>query len=107
MSDDPTRMRNQPALTTATGSSWLVVGALFAAITIATLVALSALPPLGLATATIAVIAVLYGAMIVVRFVVAARRRRLILMAACFIALAGVGLASVIAIAAVNWAPLS
>ncbi|WP_341951928.1 hypothetical protein [Salinibacterium sp. TMP30] len=97
-------MRNQPALTTTSGNSWLIVGALFAAITIATLVALALLPPAGLAFISIVVIVTLYLAMLIVRFVVHGRKRRLRLIAACFLTIALVGLSSVIAIAAVNWA---
>jgi ABC-type siderophore export system fused ATPase/permease subunit len=106
MSDDPTKMRNQPALTTTSGNSWLIVGALFAAITIATLVVLAMLPPSGLAFTAIVVIVTLYISMIVVRLVVHHRKRRLRIIAACFLAIALVGLSSVITIAAVNWAPL-
>jgi hypothetical protein len=106
MSDDPTRVRNQPSLTTASGSSWLIVGALFAGISIAMLAALATLPPPGLAFAAIAAIAALYAAMLISRFAVHARPRRLKLIAACFLSIAVIGLGSVIAIAAVNWAPL-
>jgi len=106
MSDDPTRVRNQPSLTTASGSSWLIVGALFASISIAMLAALAMLPPPGLALAAITTIVALYAAMLVVRFVVHARKRRLKLIAACFLSIAVIGLGSVIAIASVNWAPL-
>jgi uncharacterized protein YacL len=106
MNDDPTKMRNQPALTTTSGNSWLIVGALFAAITIATLAALALLPPAGLAFTAIVVIVTLYLAMLIVKFVVHDRKRRLRILAACFLSIALVGLSSVIAIAAVNWAPL-
>jgi len=106
MSDDPNRLRNQPALTTASGTSWLVVGGLFSAIAIAVLAALSTLPPSGLAVAAIAVITGLYLTMFVVRFVVNARKRRLGLIAACFLTIAFIALSSVIAIAAVNWSAL-
>lgn len=106
MSDDPSRMRNQPALTTNSGTSWLIVGALFAAITIAMLSALATLPPSGLAFATIAVISALYAGMLIARLLVRTRKLRLRLIAACFLAIALVGLVSVIVIAAVNWAPL-
>ncbi|GAA1218965.1 hypothetical protein GCM10009655_18020 [Rhodoglobus aureus] len=70
------------------------------------LAVLATLPPPGLALAAIAAIIALYAAMLIVRFVVHARRRRLKLIAACFLTIAVVGLGSVIAIATVNWAPL-
>jgi glucan phosphoethanolaminetransferase (alkaline phosphatase superfamily) len=99
-------MRNQPALTTASGSSWLIVGAFFAGISIAMLAVLATLPPPGLAVAAIVAIATLYAAMLVARFVVPVRKRRLKIIATFFLLIAVIGLASVIAIASVNWAPL-
>jgi hypothetical protein len=106
MSDDPNRLRNQPALTTASGTSWLIVGGLFSAISVAVLAVLSTLPPSGLAVAAIAVIVGLYLTMFAVRFFVDARKRRLGLIAVCFLTIAFISLSSVIAIAAVNWAAL-
>ncbi|MGV8876076.1 MAG: hypothetical protein ACOH1K_01045 [Rhodoglobus sp.] len=106
MSDDPTRLRNQPALTTASGNSWLVIGAAFSLISIGTLTALATFPPAGLAVAAIATIVVLYVAMVIVRFAVARHRRRLGIIAALFLSSAAVGLGAVIAIASAIWAPL-
>ncbi|WP_010202450.1 hypothetical protein [Salinibacterium sp. PAMC 21357] len=106
MSDDPTRLRNQPSLTTASGNSWLIIGALFAAISIGMLAALATLPPSGLALVAIAVIIALYLVMLILRFTVHARRRRLRLIAVCLLSIAAVGLGSVVAIAAINWAAL-
>ena len=104
MSDDPIRVRNQPALTTASGTTWLIIGALFSGVSIVMLVALAPLPPQGLAVLAIAVIVALYVTMVAVRFLVQARKRRLRLIAASFLAIAFVALGSVVAIAAVTWA---
>ncbi|MGV8851346.1 MAG: hypothetical protein ACOH1M_02115 [Rhodoglobus sp.] len=104
MSDDSTRLRNQPSLTTASGNSWLIIGALFAGISLAVLGLLVSLPPPGLAIATISVILGLYLFMVIVRFSVHPRKRRLRLLAACLLLIAAAGLGTVIAIAAVNWA---
>lgn len=106
MSDDPTRLRNQPALTTASGNSWLISGALFVIISVAMLIALSKLPPPGLAWIAIILIVTLYAMMLVVRFLVQKRRTRLRFFAACLLAIALISLSSVITIATVNWAPL-
>jgi hypothetical protein len=106
MSDDPTRVRNQPALTSASGNSWLIIGGLFSIISTAMLLVLSTLPPPGLSFVAVAITIALYVAMVVVRFSVHSRTRRLRIIAVCLAAIAFVGLSTVIGIAAVNWAPL-
>lgn len=106
MNDDPTLVRNQPALTTASGSSWLIVGALFTAISAATLFMLGQLPPSGLAAWAIVTIVILYVAMVIIRFTVHALKTRLRLIAICFLAIALISLGSVTAIAAVNWSAI-
>ena len=106
MSDDPTLVRNQPALTSASGNSWLIIGGLFSLISMAMLLVLSTLPPPGLSFVAIAITLTLYLAMVVVRFSVHTRTRRLRIIAVCFAVIAFVGLGSVITIAAVNWALL-
>jgi hypothetical protein len=83
---DPTRMRNQPALTTSSGRSWLVVGGLATVLITGTMIALWL--RLGLTAALVGAIVtvVLFAAMIVVRFFVDHRRRRLGLLAVIFLA---------------------
>jgi glucan phosphoethanolaminetransferase (alkaline phosphatase superfamily) len=106
MSYDPTRLSNQPALTTASGTSWLIIGGLFSGISIAVLAVLATVAARGLAWGSIAAIIGLYAAMFIVRFTVGSHRRRLRIIAACFLMIAFVGLGSVVTIAAVNWAAL-
>ncbi|MDM4762658.1 hypothetical protein QT381_06525 [Galbitalea sp. SE-J8] len=98
---DPTFLRNQPALTTSSGRSWLIVGALFAVIAAGVLFALAGAPPAGVGLGGgIAVIA-LYAAMVVIRLAVPARRRRLRLglLAGALLAMAAIGLVCVLVIA--------
>ena len=95
MSDDPTRMRDQPALTTSSGAIWLVVGGLLAAISLGVLVPMTFLPAgSGIAVAGAIAVVVLYAAMVVVRLVVSGRRR-LQLLAAAMIVMAVVALIAV------------
>jgi hypothetical protein len=47
---DPTRVRDQPALTQSSGLIWLVVGSIFTAIALGVLIALVQLPPPGVAS---------------------------------------------------------
>jgi hypothetical protein len=86
---DPTRQRNQPALTTSSGLIWLVVGGLMAAISFGVLALLGAWP-------TAIVIAALYLGMIVVRLLVGPGRVRLGLLAAGMLAIAVIALGVVI-----------
>jgi hypothetical protein len=86
---DPTRQRNQPALTTSSGLIWLVVGGLMAAISFGVLALLGAWP-------AAIVIAALYLGMIVVRLLVGPGRVRLGLLAAGMLAIAVVALGAVI-----------
>ena len=97
---DPTRMRNQPSLTTSTGRSWLILGGLLGAISAGLLIALLPREPAGVAAAGLTAVLVLYGSMIVVRVTTAPGRLRLGLLATLMIAIAVVALASVLIIAA-------
>lgn len=95
MTHDPTQIREQPALTTSTGTIWLIVGGLFAAISLGVLVPMTFLPAgAGIAIAAALAVAVLYGAMVVARLVTAGRRR-LQLMAVTMILMAAVALVAV------------
>lgn len=95
---DETRVANQPALTTSTGRSWLVVGGLFTAIALALLIAMTPLPPPGVALVASIVIGVLYLAMLVVRFLVGPGRRRLMLLSAGMLGIAAVSLVAALII---------
>jgi hypothetical protein len=59
---DPTWIRNQPALTTSSGTIWLVVGGIMAVIAFALLVAMGSLHPLGYWAA--AIVGLLYAGML-------------------------------------------
>lgn len=96
--DDPTRMANQPSLTTSRGTIWLVVGGLMAAISVVLLLALLAIDDRGIALWAVVVIVLLYLAMVEVRLLVRPLRLRLGLMAGCFGAIALVALVAVLII---------
>jgi len=100
---DPTKIRNQPALTTSTGAIWLIVGGIFALISIGVLVPLVTRQPAGLAMGGIVAIVVLYLAMAVIRLRVQRLRLRLGLLATCMLVMAAVALASVLIISTIEW----
>jgi hypothetical protein len=100
MDDDPTKMGNQPALTTSSGTVWLVTGAITAVISIVLLFSLQQVNSSGIAIAGIVVIALLYVAMVEVRLLVRGLRLRLILLAIGFGLLTAVALGAVLVIAA-------
>jgi hypothetical protein len=99
MSDDPTRITNQPALTTSTGRIWLIVGGLFTAISLGVLIPLTTLPPPGVALAAAIVVAGLYLGMIVVRLTVSPGRLRLGMLAIGMLGIAVVALGAVLVVA--------
>ena len=99
MTDDPTRIRNQPALTTSSGRIWLIVGGLFTAISFAVLLPMTALEPRGVALTAVIADVVLYAGMLVARFAITPGRRRLGLMAVAMLAIAVVSLAAVYVVA--------
>jgi putative flippase GtrA len=96
---DPTRLRDQPALTQSSGLIWLVVGGIFTAIALGVLIALVQLPPPGVALVAAIVVAALYIGMLVARFAVAPGRRRLGLLAGGMLAIAAVALAATLIVA--------
>lgn len=100
---DPTRLRNQPALVSSTGSIWLILGGLFAGISIAVLAALVMRQPAGLAMGAIVVIVVLYIAMALVKFLVRPGRLRLGVLASLMLAMAAIALTAVIIVSSVEW----
>ena len=81
---DPTRMRNQPELTTASGATWLVVGVISAIVFAGMMLALWWQLGDVRALASAIVTGVLLLAMLVVRATVTERRARLTLLAALF-----------------------
>ncbi len=99
--EDPTRMRDQPALTTSQGRSWLILGGLLALISLAVLVPMAVLkmPPMGVAATAAVVVAVLYGCMIIVRFATPPSRLRLGLLAVDMLAIAFVAVFAVLLVA--------
>jgi hypothetical protein len=101
--NDPTAVRAQPALTTSTGTVWLVVGGVFTAISLAMLLALSTLPGGGVALAAAVIVAILYVAMLVARTAVPAGRRRLRVLAVGMLLIAAVALGGVMIVAATAW----
>jgi len=96
--DDPTRVTNQPSLTTSQGTVWLVVGGLMAAISVVLLLALQQVDSSGIALAAVVAIVLLYLGMVEVRLLVRGLRLRLALMAVCFGLIAAVALAVVMVI---------
>ena len=101
--NDPTRMRNQPALTTSTGKEWLIVGALFAAISIGVLIPMTLLPPAGVALAGAIAVGALYLVMVATRLL--AQKWRLRLMAAEMLLMAVAALGAVYVVAATGATP--
>lgn len=99
MTDDPTRVRNQPSLTTSTGRIWLIVGGLFTAISLAVLIPMTALEPAGVALTAVICDVVLYLAIVAARLFIAPGRRRLAVMAFAMIAIAAISLAATLIVA--------
>jgi hypothetical protein len=97
---DPTAIREQPALTTSTGAIWLIVGGLFAAVSLAELIAMSALPNGTVAVVAAIVVAVLYLGMLIAQFAMAPGRRRLGAQATAMLLMAAVALGAVLFVAA-------
>ena len=100
---DPTRVREQPSLTTSSGTIWLVVGGLFAAISLVVLIPMTALAGGGVALAAVVGVAVLYVGMVVTRLVARPGRRRLAVLAWAMILMAVVALGAVIIVAYSEW----
>jgi len=98
--DDPTLVRNQPALTTSTGLLWLVCGAALLVVSLALMIPLALTGDRVTIIGSVAVV-VLYAAMIVVRFVIANRRARLTSLAILMIA---IGVTAVIVLYLVPYA---
>jgi hypothetical protein len=89
---DPTAIREQPALTTSTGA--------IAAVSLAVLIAMSALPNGTVAVVAAIVVAVLYLGMLIAQFAMAPGRRRLGAQATAMLLMAAVALGAVLFVAA-------
>ena len=98
---DPTLMRNQPALSTSTGAIWLGLGVALTVIVLAVLVPMLTLNT-AIAGGGIAVVVVLFVALVVTRFASAPGRGRLITMATLFGGIAFVGLATVFVVSSIQ-----
>ena len=95
-------MRDQPALTTATGRSWLITGGLLAVIAVAILVPMIPLAPPGVALSSVALIVVLYAGMLAA-LTLPLGRRRLGVMAWGMILIAVVALVGIGIVASEQW----
>lgn len=100
--DDPTRVRSQPSLTTASGTIWLVVGGLFVAVSLLVLVPMTSMQPAGLALGAVIAVVVLYVAMVVVRVAAPPGRRRLGMLAVGMLAIAAIALITVLIVAGLS-----
>jgi hypothetical protein len=95
-------MGDQPALRTSSGTVWLVVGGVLAALCIVLLLALNPLQhPVGLVGAGI--VLVLYVFMVVAVLAITDRRARLVTLAILMIGIAIAGLVFVLIINATQW----
>lgn len=103
---DPTRMANQPALRSSEGTIWVVVAGLFALICLVPLSLLTVVDPRGsaaVAWTTAILVIVLYAALLVSRWTVAERERRLRIMAVLMLAMAAVALIGMVICATIEW----
>jgi hypothetical protein len=104
--NDPTRMSDQPALTTSSGRVWMVVGTVLVIVCVGVLIAL--LPVHASVAVTGAVIDVVaYAAMWVVRVAVRQRRTRLPTLAILFGVITATTLVCVLIISGGAWLVVS
>ncbi len=94
---DPTKMKNQPALQTSSGLIWVVMGGLFAILSLVPLVMLivsaGASRPVALTAAVLVVL--LYALLVVLRLTIPTGPRRLRWLAVCMLTMALVALLGV------------
>lgn len=103
---DPTKMRNQPALTTSSGRIWIVVGAITTALCLVVLVPLAKEPTLGIAVFAIVADVVLYACMVAVHLTVRTGSFRLWVIAVLFGLIVAITLVVVVVIAITSAAEL-
>ena len=98
---DPTRLRDQPALTTSRGRSWLILGGLLALISLGVLIPMAVMNmrPVGVPLTAAIVVVALYVGMIIVRFATPPGRLRLGLLAIDMLAMAFVAVLAVVLVA--------
>lgn len=94
------RVRDQPALTTSNGRSWLILGGILALIAVAVLIPLLSQRPAGVALVGLCAIVALYAAMVIVRVNARPGPRMLAFLASFMIAIAVIGVVCVGVIAA-------
>ena len=94
---DPTLIRSQPSLTVSTGRIWLIVGAIGTVVYVVVLAVLLAVEPL-VAAVGLAVVLVLFLAMVVLRFAVPRGVARLGILAVLFTAESVLALVAVVVI---------
>lgn len=103
---DPTLMANQPALRSSEGTIWIVVAGLFALICLVPLGLLTVVDPrqsAPVAWITAILVVAAYAALLVTRWTVDHRERRLRLMAALMLAMAGVALIGMATCVMIEW----
>lgn len=98
---DPTRVRDQPALTTSGGRSWLVMGGLLTLIALGVLVPMAVMNmrPIGVPLTAAIVVASLYLGMVIVCVSTPPGRLRLGLLAIDMLAIAFVSVLAVVLVA--------
>lgn len=82
--DDPTLVRNQPALTRSSGRSWLIVGTIASVLIVGLFIVLWLQLNSALALTAAIVTFVFFAAMIISRLAITPRRPRLIALAVLF-----------------------
>ncbi|KQV07229.1 hypothetical protein [Leifsonia sp. Root112D2] len=93
------RVRDQPALTTSSGKSWLIMGALLAIISVIVLIPLMQREPRAVAVIGVIAVVVLYAVIVVARLLVGPGRLRLGIMAIAMLCMAASALTCVLIIA--------
>ncbi|WP_307296964.1 hypothetical protein [Microbacterium natoriense] len=100
---------DQPALRTSSGAIWIIVAALFTAVSLVPLIAIvadgSSAAPVALVTASLLVSGLV--ALVTVRLTVTERSPRLRALAGCFLGMTLVTLIGLLICVAIVWAPLT
>ncbi len=100
--DDSNRMRDQPALTTTPGDSWIVIGGITAALLVGMFALLGTVQPV-IAWGSAAAVLLVYAAMVVVRTRGSSGRRRLRTLAALYGAMVTLSLIAVLVLVGTAW----
>ncbi|WP_124895556.1 hypothetical protein [Microbacterium sp. Y-01] len=106
---DPTLVTSQPSLRSSSGTIWIIVASLFAAMSLVPLVGIiangGAAASVALVTATLVVCALI--AMVVLRFTLRDGPPRLRALAGCFLGMALVALLGMVVCVMIVWVPLT